>query len=87
MWIGTQLGGVHTYAGGRLSRAFGPADGVATSIVASFAQDRDGRVWIGSNANGLSVAMERSLYMNAGGVTWASGTNASGTPLPSGIVP
>jgi hypothetical protein len=33
------------------------------------------------------VAVERSLYMNAGGVTWASGTNASGTPLPSGIVP
>ena len=35
--------------------AFGRADGVATGMLASFAQDRDGRVWIGSNANGLSV--------------------------------
>jgi hypothetical protein len=33
------------------------------------------------------VAVERSLYMNALGVTWASGTNASGTALPSGVVP
>ena len=40
---------------GRLSRAYGAADGVATHYLASFAQDRDGRVWIGSNGNGLSV--------------------------------
>jgi hypothetical protein len=28
------------------------------------------------------VLVERSLYTNAGGVVWAAGTNATGTPLP-----
>lgn len=55
MWIGTAAGSLHAWRDGQLSRGVGLADGVATGIIASFAQDRDGRLWIGSNANGLSV--------------------------------
>jgi ligand-binding sensor domain-containing protein/signal transduction histidine kinase len=55
MWIGTQVGGLHYYKDGHLSRSLGPDDGVATGHLASFAQDREGRIWIGSNANGLSL--------------------------------
>jgi hypothetical protein len=28
------------------------------------------------------LAVERALYSNANGVTWAAGTNATATPLP-----
>jgi hypothetical protein len=28
------------------------------------------------------IVVERAMYSNAGGVTWAAGTNASGTKLP-----
>jgi hypothetical protein len=28
------------------------------------------------------IVVERSIYSNANGVTWASGTNATGTRLP-----
>ncbi len=32
--------------------------------------------------NGVPIAVERALYWNAGGVTWAGGTNATATRLP-----
>ncbi len=32
--------------------------------------------------NGVPIVVERSVYWNAGGVTWAGGSNALGTPLP-----
>src|SRR5262249_4756130 len=33
-------------------------------------------------AAGLDLVVERSVYTNVDGVTWASGTSALGTPLP-----
>jgi signal transduction histidine kinase len=48
-------GGLHNYVNGHLSRGFGPADGVASGEVENFAEDHEGRVWIGSNGKGLSV--------------------------------
>jgi hypothetical protein len=33
-------------------------------------------------ANGVPIAVERSIYWNANGTFWAGGTNALGTPLP-----
>ena len=30
----------------------------------------------------LPIVVERALYSNAEGVTWAAGTNATGTPIP-----
>jgi hypothetical protein len=32
--------------------------------------------------NGTSIVVERSTYWDAGGVTWAGGTNQMATPLP-----
>ena len=29
------------------------------------------------------IAVERSMYSDAGGLVWAAGTNVTGTPLPS----
>ncbi|MBI1874424.1 MAG: ATP-binding protein [Acidobacteria bacterium] len=55
LWIGTDRGGLHRFANGKLSRAYDARDGVATGYLQSLGQDRDGRVWIGSNANGLTI--------------------------------
>jgi hypothetical protein len=41
--------------------------------------------WFGARievTNGLTIAVERSLYWDANGVFWTGGTNATGTKLP-----
>ncbi len=32
--------------------------------------------------NGVPIVVERSMYWNANGASWAGGTNALATPLP-----
>ena len=34
------------------------------------------------STNGVPIVVERAMYWNARGVTWAAGTNATATPLP-----
>jgi Bacterial Ig domain len=34
------------------------------------------------STNGVPIAVERATYWNAGGVTWAGGTNVTATPIP-----
>jgi hypothetical protein len=42
---------------------------------------RFGAVIDSLGADPVSIVVERAMYSNAGGVTWASGTNALGTRL------
>jgi hypothetical protein len=37
---------------------------------------------LGTNGTSAQVVVERAIYWDANGVTWAAGTNAVGTPLP-----
>jgi ligand-binding sensor domain-containing protein/signal transduction histidine kinase len=53
LWLGFRQGGIAYYSGGKITRRFGPSDGLAPGMITDFHLDKAGTLWIAAEG-GLS---------------------------------
>ena len=63
VWVGTRDDGAFMVAPDHSEHHINRATGLAHDLVSSLGEDREGNVWIGSDAGGLSRVRRRALFM------------------------
>ncbi len=63
VWVGTRDDGAFMVAADGSEHHINRSTGLAHDLVSSIRQDREGNVWIGSDAGGLSMLRRRALFM------------------------
>lgn len=63
VWVGTRENGAFMVAADGSEVHINRATGLAHDLVSSISEDREGNLWIGSDAGGLSMLRRRALFM------------------------
>ena len=63
VWVGTRDDGAFMVATDGSEHHINRANGLAHDLVSSISEDREGNIWIGSDAGGLSMLRRRALFM------------------------
>ena len=63
VWVGTRDDGAFMVAAGGSEHHINRATGLAHDLVSSISEDREGNIWIGSDAGGLGMLRPRALFM------------------------
>jgi ligand-binding sensor domain-containing protein/signal transduction histidine kinase len=63
VWVGTRDDGAFMVAAGGSEQHINRATGLAHDLVSSISEDREGNLWIGSDAGGLGMLRQRALFM------------------------
>ena len=63
VWVGTRDDGAFMVAADGSEHHINRATGLAHDLVSSISEDREGNIWLGSDAGGLGMLRPRALFM------------------------
>ena len=63
VWVGTRNDGAFMVSAGGAEHHLNRSSGLAHDLVSSISEDREGNLWVGSDAGGLGMLRRRALFM------------------------